>query len=52
MYTSRAQHTKVFRIDIPRVVTYLGTLALAASFAEMASIRPVAGAQYYWFVYV
>lgn len=30
------------------VVAYFGTFALAASFAEMASIVPVAGAQYVW----
>ena len=30
------------------IVAYFGTLALTASFAEMASIVPVAGAQYHW----
>lgn len=29
------------------VVAYCGTVAMAASFAEMASIVPVAGAQYH-----
>ncbi|PPJ60911.1 hypothetical protein CBER1_06226 [Cercospora berteroae] len=30
------------------IISFLGTLALAASMAEMASMYPTAGAQYYW----
>lgn len=30
------------------IVVLVGALAQAASFAELASIQPVAGAQYYW----
>lgn len=30
------------------VVAFCGTLAMTASFAELASIVPVAGAQYHW----
>lgn len=30
------------------VIVVFGALCQAASFAEMASIQPIAGAQYYW----
>lgn len=30
------------------IIVFLGVLTLAASLAELASIQPVAGAQYYW----
>lgn len=30
------------------IIVVVGALAQAASFAELASIQPVAGAQYYW----
>jgi choline transport protein len=30
------------------VLSLTGTMALAMSLAEMASIRPLAGAQYHW----
>ncbi|ERF74053.1 hypothetical protein EPUS_03868 [Endocarpon pusillum Z07020] len=30
------------------IVAVIGTLAIGASFAEMASISPIAGAQYHW----
>ena len=30
------------------VIAYVGALAQSASLAEMASIQPIAGAQYHW----
>lgn len=30
------------------VIVYVGVLAQSASIAEMASIQPIAGAQYHW----